>query len=167
MMLSQKTFLIRNRILKRNCIIKSKKNDYVDYADRCQVFQVNPPFAQFNINDIEDCFAACTGNQTYQQREELFYSRGIDYYKVFKYYDYVKRLNKIYKNSPSKIENEEAPCAYSNYKIRENNSPTLSKDITMNYIGIIENNADRIEPNILKKCWVCLQIVFHWLKLSK
>lgn len=64
-----------------------------------KIFQVDPQFVDVSLNDVEDCLSSCTINQTHEQKKELFYSNGIDYDKVFKYYKFVKDLNKIYYKS--------------------------------------------------------------------
>jgi len=97
MMLTHKTFINKN-IQGRTKVISivSRNNNSIDNV---KIFHVNPQFIDVSLNDIEDCLSSCTINQTHQQKQELFYSNGIDYDKVFKYYKFVKELNNFYYNS--------------------------------------------------------------------
>jgi len=137
MMFSHKTFINKN-ISNRKKVISyvSSKNNHIDNV---KIFHVNPQFIDVSLNDIEDCLSSsCTNNINYQQKKELFYSNGIDYDKVFKYYTFVKTLNKTYYDYDS--------------------------NINTNIIDNIHDICNTI-ISIFKNIWVCLQITIHWLKI--
>jgi hypothetical protein len=94
---NHKQILINNRYITTYSIKNSKKydNDFGHYDNR-QIFQVYPPICNVNLFDVEYCLEVCS-KTTYLHKKELFYSNGIDYDRVFKYHNYIKDLNKIYK----------------------------------------------------------------------
>jgi hypothetical protein len=96
-MLTHKTFINKNIQSRKKIISRVSRNN--NHIDNVKIFHVNPQFIDVSLNDIEDCLSSCTINQTHQQKQELFYSNGIDYDKVFKYYKFVKDLNNVYYNS--------------------------------------------------------------------
>lgn len=101
MMLSYK-FINKNIPVRNKVISYVSKNNNIDNV---KIFHVNPQFIDVSLNDIEDCLSSCTINQSHQQKQELFYSNGIDYDKVLKYYTFVKDLNNIYYNSDKSRDN--------------------------------------------------------------
>ena len=133
MMLTHKTFINKNIQSRKKTISYVSRNN--NHIDNVKIFHVNPQFIDVSLNDIEDCLSSCTINQTHQQKQELFYSNGIDYDKVFKYYKFVKELNNIYYNCGDK------------------------KNVNKS------NNIYNIIARSFKNIWVCLQITIHWLKI--
>jgi hypothetical protein len=106
-MMSHKKFFVQNKITRSVRVIHTRSKR--ELIENYEIFQVNPPFVKVNLFDIEDCLAS-SDTLSFQERQELFYSKGIDYDKVFKYFNYINDLNKIYKNSDShesKSENKE------------------------------------------------------------
>ena len=134
MMLTHKTFINKNIQSRKKVISHVSRNN--NHIDNVKIFHVNPQFIDVSLNDIEDCLSSCTINQTHQQKQELFYSNGIDYDKVFKYYKFVKELNNIYYNSDK-----------------------------YNVDKIVNKSSNNIIESFFKNIWVCLQITIHWLKI--
>lgn len=104
-MFSRNTFCIKNKMLRKKVISRSIREGNKN-INNVQIFQINPPITQVTLNSIEDCLNSCSKSDTFQQRVEIFYSNGIDYDKVSKYYDYVKCLNMTMKVE-SENENKE------------------------------------------------------------
>lgn len=59
-----------------------------------QVFQINPPICKVSIQCIAEHLEV-TRFMNYKDRNDYFYSNGIDYDNVKKYYDKVLKLNTI------------------------------------------------------------------------
>lgn len=76
------------RNIKKNVIISEKELNV-------QIFQINPPLMNINMIDIEDCIESSENKLSYQQKKDIFYSHGIDYDKVFQYYEYIQKINYI------------------------------------------------------------------------
>jgi hypothetical protein len=59
-----------------------------------QVFQIEPALTQVTYDDIEDALTA-SQKLTVPQKREYFYSQGIDYDNVSKYYEKLRLLEAI------------------------------------------------------------------------
>jgi hypothetical protein len=61
-----------------------------------QVFQVTPPITRISYNDINDAIDA-SKKLSEKDKKEYFYSIGINYDNVKKYYNYILTLEYLYK----------------------------------------------------------------------
>jgi hypothetical protein len=59
------------------------------------IFQVNPPITRVTYNDINDAIDA-SYKLSESNKLQYFYTIGIDYDNVKKYYDYVLFIEKVY-----------------------------------------------------------------------
>ena len=73
-------------------------NPYHNYDenDRVQVFQVPEAFVDIRICDVRESFDTCA-NMNRKEKQEYFYTQGIDYEKAVKYWTIVTMLNRLYK----------------------------------------------------------------------
>lgn len=74
--------------------IYSRKTLHV-VCEKRQVFQCKRVVNNITLRDIDELrITSC--HMSLKNKKELFYANGVDYEKVFKYYDYVKKLNDLY-----------------------------------------------------------------------
>jgi hypothetical protein len=57
-----------------------------------QVFQCKPPRNTVRVKDISELFIA-SSKMSLKDKRDLFYANGVDYDRVDKYYEHVKKLN--------------------------------------------------------------------------
>jgi len=64
-------------------------------CEKRQIFQCKRVKNNISLRDIDELrITSC--HMSLKNKRELFYANGVDYDNVFKYYDYVKKLNNMY-----------------------------------------------------------------------
>ena len=97
--------IVINQSVYINCIKLNRKTFQVKCEQR-QVFQSKKVRNSITMREIEELrITSC--HMSLRNKKELFYSNGVDYDKVFKYYDYVKSLNSIYYESILESKNKQ------------------------------------------------------------
>lgn len=84
-----------DRIVKKKALIDNKEDYTVFHFCKTNKIQ--------NLHDIEDHLEITNNMKVWQNRYDYFLVNGLDYDKVVKYYDIVKKLNNTYhKDEPKK-----------------------------------------------------------------